>query len=159
MLKQKGSFTVRDGDSDLTELGSRLRSLPAGDYDWFVYNRARNRVLPQLKYLCGVVLKAISDALEDRPPVSALYRYYENLFAPERETTIDGKVYVYRDLKSCKAIEMDVVTDKVIHHAQEKWGIRIPTIEESRQAEAVELYADAYSETWRDFDFNRLHNI
>lgn len=44
---------------------------------------------------------------------------------------------------------MDDVIEKIIHHAATHWNIRIPTKDEVRDAEAKELYADAYAEMWK----------
>lgn len=149
MIKAKGAVVVQDNNAYYQELIDSLDRLPNGSYDVFVYDKSRNRSLPQLKYLFGVVLKTISEGLPDHPPVDALYRYFEEVYAPIHSCKILGEEYKYFDLKNDKSIEMDDVIEKIIHHAATHWNIRIPTKDEVRDAEAKELYADAYAEMWK----------
>lgn len=149
MIKAKGAVVVQDNNADYQELIDSLDKLPNGSYDVFIYDKSRNRSLPQLKYLFGVVLKTISEGLSDHPPVDALYRYFEEVYAPIHSCKILGEEYEYFDLKNDKSIEMDDVIEKIIHHAATQWNIRIPTKDEVRDAEAKELYADAYAEMWK----------
>lgn len=149
MIKAKGVVVVQDGNADTQELMGLLDRLSNGSYDVFVYDKSRNRSLPQLKYLFGVVLKTISEGLPDHPPVDALYRYFEEVYAPIHSCKIQGEKYEYFDLKNDKSIEMDDVIEKIIHHAATQWNITIPTKDEVRDAEAKELYADAYAEMWK----------
>lgn len=149
MIKAKGAVVVQDNNADYQELIDSLDKLPNGSYDVFIYDKSRNRSLPQLKYLFGVVLKTISEGLPGHPPVDALYRYFEEVYAPIHSCKILGQEYEYFDLKNDKSIEMDDVIEKIIHHAATQWNIRIPTKDEVRDAEAKELYADAYAEMWK----------
>lgn len=149
MIKIKGIVTVREGDADTHELDS-LDNLPDGEYGFLIFDKQKNRSLPQLKYLFGVVLRTISDGLPDHPPVDALYRYFEEVYAPIHTCTIEGEKYEYFDLKNDKSIEMDDVIEKIIHHAATQWNIKIPTREEIKAAEARELYAEAYAEMWKN---------
>lgn len=159
MIKIKGVVTVQDGNADSQELIDSLDNLKDGKYDFFIYDNNRNRSLPQLKYLFGVVLRTISDGLPDHPPVDALYRYFEEVYAPIHSCKIQGEIYEYFDLKNEKSIEMDDVIEKIIHHAATQWNITVPTREEIRDAEATELYADAYAEMWKSLSHKLQHNI
>lgn len=149
MIKWKGVITIQEGNADLQELTDSLDRLPDGKYDFFIYDTQKNRSLPQLKYLFGVVLKTISNGLPDHPSVDALYRYFEEIYVPVHTCEIQGERYEYFDLKNDKSIEMDDVIEKIIHHAATQWSIPIPTRDEVRDAEAKELYADAYAEMWK----------
>lgn len=149
MIKIKGVVEVQDNNAGFKELVDLLDNLPNGEYEYLIYDKLKNRSLPQLKYLFGVVLKTISNGLPDHPPVDALYRYFEEVYAPIHTCKIQGEKYEYFDLKNEKSIEMDDVIERIIHHAATQWNITIPTKEEIREAEAKELYIDAYAEMWK----------
>lgn len=149
MIKIKGVVEVQDNNAGFKELVDLLDNLPNGEYEYLIYDKLKNRSLPQLKYLFGVVLKTISNGLPDHPPVDALYRYFEEVYAPIHTCKIQGEKYEYFDLKNEKSIEMDDVIERIIHHAATQWNIKIPTKEEIREAEARELYIDAYAEMWK----------
>ena len=149
MIKIKGVVEVQDNNAGFKELVDLLDNLPNGEYEYLIYDKLKNRSLPQLKYLFGVVLKTISNGLPDHPPVDALYRYFEEVYAPIHTCEIQGERYEYFDLKNEKSIEMDDVIERIIHHAATQWNITIPTKEEIREAEARELYVDAYAEMWK----------
>jgi hypothetical protein len=149
MIKIKGVVEVQDNNAGFKELVDLLDNLPNGEYEYLIYDKLKNRSLPQLKYLFGVVLKTISNGLPDHPPVDALYRYFEEVYAPIHTCKIQGEKYEYFDLKNEKSIEMDDVIERIIHHAATQWNITIPTKEEIREAEARELYIDAYAEMWK----------
>ena len=104
-----------------------------------------------MKYLNGVVLKRISEELPEHPGISALYRYFEELYAPILKDEIDGETYEYFDLKSAKSSEMNEVIEKIIHHAKTKWNIEIITRDELKLPSASEPYADAYASQWKDY--------
>lgn len=125
------------------------RGLPDGNYNYLIFDNKRNRPLPQLKYLFGVVLKSISDALPGHPPVDALYRYFEEAFAPIHSCIICGEKFEYFDLKSETSTEVDDVIQRIIHHAKTQLGIEIPDKESMKMPEAKELYTDAYAEIWK----------
>lgn len=149
MIKYKGTFEVHEEGAQLQEPYDFLDSLPVGEYQILVYDMKKNRSLPQLKYLFGVVLRLISQELPSKPPINILYRYFETIYAPLRSYTIEGRNYEYRDLKNEKAIEVDNVIQRIIHHAKTKWGIEIPDRDLLKTPEAVELYTEANEELWR----------
>ena len=149
MIKIKGVVEVQDNNAGFKELVDLLDNLPNGEYEYLIYDKLKNRSLPQLKYLFGVVLKTISKGLPEHPHVDALYRYFEEVYAPIHTCEIQGERYEYFDLKNEKSIEMDDVIERIIHHAATQWNITIPTKEEIREAEARELYVDAYAEMWK----------
>jgi hypothetical protein len=150
MIKKKGVIEVHNDNADKKELLDSVDSLPDGDYEYLIYDRQKNRNLPQLKYLCGVALKTISDELPGHPPVNALYRYFEELYAPIRTVIIKGEKYEYFDLKTEKSIEMNGVIEKIIHHAASQWEITVPSPDDMRAPEAREAYMDAYTDTWKN---------
>ena len=69
MIKKKGRVEVLCGEADTEELLDSLENLPDGEYKFLIYDEAKNRSLPQLKYLFGIVLKQISDALPEHPKI------------------------------------------------------------------------------------------
>jgi hypothetical protein len=154
MIKKKGLINIYDDGADTNKLLDDVDTLPNGEYSYYILDNKKNRALPQLKYLFGVVLKTISDKLDEHPSVDALYRYYEQKFAPTQCCIIDGAKFEYFDLKNTKAIEMNEVIEKIIHHATSQWGIVIPTLEEMKEAEAKEGYIGAYTEMWKNY-FNQ----
>lgn len=149
MIKKKGIINVYEGSADINELQGAVDSLPDGEFGFLIYDNSKNRSLPQLKYLFGVVLKTISEKLDSHPTPGALYRYFEEVYAPIHKSNIQGEEFEYFDLKNEKSIELDSVIEMIIQHAADQWGITIPTREEIREAQACEPYAEAYAETWK----------
>lgn len=158
MIKAKGSIHMASGSPiEQEEFEHALAKLKDGKYDYYIFDDNANRILPQLKYLNGVVLKTISDQLPTHPPIGALYRYFEKEYAPLHICNINGQRFTYKDLKTEPSTEVSDVIESIIHHAQSEYGIKIPTMEDMKQAEAKELYAGAYQEDWRDY-FNTSQN-
>lgn len=149
MIKKRGAFSIHKEGSDLGELQDSVGNLPDGDYEFLIYDKFKNRSLPQLKYLFGVVLKTISDELPEHPPVDALYRWFEQVYAPLHSCIIEGETFEYVDLKNENSVEMDYVIQRIIHHAHKEWGIKIPDRDMMKAPEARGLYADAYAEVWK----------
>ena len=151
MIKQKGIIQIEDGCPNIAELKQSIAKLKNGNYEFYILDDMQNRVLPHLKYLNGVVLKTISENLPDHPDVGALYRYYEQKFAPEHTCDLLGDKFTYKDLKTEPAVEVIDVINRIIHHALTELGIRVPTLEDMKKAEAKELYVGAYAEIWKDY--------
>ena len=149
MIKSKGIINVYGGDADKHELLDSVSKLKDGEYGYLLFDKEQNKALPHLKYLFGIVLKHISNELPDHPPVNALYRYFEEIYAPLNTCNIHGKEYDYFDLKNEKSIEVNEVIEKIIHHAQAEWGISgIPSKDELKAPEAKEPYLGAYASQW-----------
>lgn len=153
-IRSKGIITINDGDADLDEFKESLYDLSDGEYGFLIFDKEKNKALPQLKYLNGVVLKKISDELPGHPSVSALYRYFEELYAPILKDEIDGETYEYFDLKGAKSSEMNEVIEKIIRHAKDKWDIEVITRDELKLPSASQPYADAYANQWKDYSRN-----
>lgn len=111
-IKTKGIISIIDGEPSLNEFNENLTKLPDGEYGFMLFDKEKNKVLPQLKYLNGIVLKKISDEHPDHPSVSALYRYFEELYAPILSCELDNETYEYFDLKRAKSSEMNDVIEK-----------------------------------------------
>ena len=145
MIKGKGGIRKIDGmlhDEDLRRACEKLQD--GIEYDFLIVDHKRNRNLPSLSYLFSVVLKYLSDTLPDHPDTKALYRYFEELFAPQHTCTIRGKRFVYQDLKSEKIIDVDNFIERVVKYSRENWNIVIPDKEELREQQNRELYSQAY---------------
>ena len=152
MIVRKGTLEVHEDGVHIEEMLKFVDGLPTGKYDYLLVDDKKNRSLPQLKYLFGVVLKTISREHPDHPPVIALYRYFEDMYASMHTCIIDGERFEYLDLKNEKSTEVDDVIQKIIHYAENSWNIKVPTKEELKTAEAKALYADAYMDVWKDFN-------
>ena len=152
MIRSKGMIEVQEGHADIDELLDSVDDLPNGKYGYLLFDKKKNRSLPQLKFLFGYLLKTISEELEGHPEPEALYRYFEEIYAPIHTCKIPGesKDYEYFDLKNEPAAEMDFVIEKIIHHAMSNWNIDLLSRDRLKAAEAQELYAGAYSETWKN---------
>ena len=149
MLHGQSRLIVQDGKACTEATNLVFDELPDGDYTVLVFDEAKNRSLPQLKYLFGVVLKRISDQLPSHPPVDALYRYFEELYAPIHVCDLpDGTKYEYFNLKNEKASEMNEVIESIIHHANTEWSIKVESKDATKLPEAKELWAGAYTEQW-----------
>lgn len=152
MIRAKGIIEVREGCADTDELLDSVDELPNGEYGYLLFDKKKNRSLPQLKFLFGYVLKTLSEELEGHPEPKALYRYFEEIYAPIHSCKIPGedKEYTYFDLKNEKATEMDFVIEKIIHHAMSEWKIDLLSRDRLKAAEAQEAFAGAYAETWEN---------
>jgi hypothetical protein len=152
MIRAKGIIEVREGYADTDELLDSVDELPNGEYGYLLFDKKKNRSLPQLKFLFGYLLKTISEQLEGHPSSEALYRYFEELYAPIHSCNIPGEkeVYEYFDLKNEPAAEMDIVIEKIIHHAMNEWNIDVMSRDLLKTAEAQEAYAGAYADTWKN---------
>lgn len=158
MIKRQGSFEIHNNEAFPRTLRVQVENLPEGEYKYLILDDKKNPVLPQLKYLFGVVLKTISDELPSHPPVNALYRYFEEVYAPLRICEIEGERYEYFDLKNEKSVEVNNVINDIVHHATSQWRITIPERDSLKSAEATELYADAYLEAWKNtLNSNIIH--
>lgn len=151
MILGKGIITVRDSDAETQELEDDVGKLKDGEYGYLIFDKEQNKALPQLKYLFGIVLKSISNALPEHPTVNALYRYFEEIYAPLHTCNIAGEQFDYFDLKSDPSIEMNEVIEKIIHHAKEEWGINVITKDELKSSEAKAPYTEAYANQWIDY--------
>lgn len=153
MIRSKGIVEVHEGYADTSELEEAVDILPYGEYGYLLFDKNKNRSLPQLKFLFGYLLKTLSEELEGNPDPEALYSYFEELYAPIHRCKIPGEanVFEYFDLKNEPATEMDYVIEKIIHHAKTEWGIDLLSREGIKAAEAAELYAGAYADTWKNY--------
>lgn len=153
MIRAKGIIEVREGYADTNELLDSVDELPNGEYGYLLFDKKKNRSLPQLKFLFGYLLKQLSEELPEHPNPEALYRYFEELYAPIHSCNIPGEkeVYEYFDLKNESATEMDYVINKIIHHAMEEWNIDLMSRDALKSAEAQEAYAGAYADTWKNY--------
>ena len=155
MIKAKGVIEVHEGHADTDELLDSVDLLPNGEYGYLLFDKQKNRSLPQLKFLFGYLLKTISEKLEGHPEPEALYRYFEDLYAPIHTCKIPKEVstYEYFDLKNESAAEIDFVIEKIIYHAKTEWGINdLLTRDELKASEAQEAYVGAYADTWKNYN-------
>lgn len=149
MLYSQSRLIKQDNEAMTQELSLAIDNLKDGDYTVLIMDETKNRSLPQLKYLFGVVLKTISEKLPTHPPVDALYRYFEELYAPIHVCNLPGdEEYEYFNLKNEKASEMNEVIERIIHHCNTEWGIEIMPKDQTKNPEAKELWAGAYTEQW-----------
>ena len=149
MLHGQARLIVQDGKACTEATHLAIEELSDGDYTVLIFDDTKNRSLPQLKYLFGVVLKEISEKLPTHPPVDALYRYFEENYSPIHTCDLPGdEKFEYFSLKNEKASEVNEVIEKIIHHVSTEWGIKIASKDAVKQPEAKELWAGAYTEQW-----------
>lgn len=149
MLYGEAHLIVQDGKVANEAANLAFGKLKDGDYRLLILDETKNRSLPQLKYLFGVVLKTISEKLPTHPPVDALYRYFEEVYAPIRTCDLPGgEKFDYFSLKNEKASEMNDVIERIVRHVRTEWGIEITPRDAIREPEAKELWAGAYTEQW-----------
>ena len=145
MIKGQGKFRKIDGNLCKHELDASLPKLHDGaSFKLLIVEEKPNRVLPQLTYLFSVLLKVISDQLPGHPPTEALYRYFEDEFAPLHTCKINGEVYEYTDLKREKSVDVGKFIETVTEFARNEWHLDIPENKELRKSENAELYSQAY---------------
>lgn len=145
MIKGKGKIIKVAGHTVMDEFLSACNKLPDGkEYLFVICDETKNKNLPYLSYLFSVVLKYLSDALPDHPSATALYKFFEGLFAPVHTSEINGKQFQYCELKSEKARDVNNIIEKIVEYAQNEWGIEVPRNEDLKDPELRELHSQAY---------------
>ena len=151
-----------DGTLYDKELSDALAKLPDNaDYEFLIVDKKRNRNLPCVSYLFSVVLSQIAEQLPEHPATEALYRYFEEMFAPRHSVKINGKEYFYFDLKREKTLIIDKVTESIVDFVQKNWNLTISSKEEMQDSQNSEYYSLAYKEqavSWAKF-FSHKNNI
>ena len=155
MIKGRGRIQKIGGILKEQELKAAVEKLPDNqEYDFLIYDHKVNRLLPHLNYLFSVVLKQISEQLPDHPSTTALYKYFEEIFAPEHICTINGKEYSYFDLKNEKSTDFGKVVENIAEYAQKRWNITVTTNEELKRPECRDFFVKAYANLeidWNSF--------
>ena len=145
MIKGKGKLMKVAGHVIADAFKEACKNLPDNDdYIFVICDDKKNRNLPFLTYLFSVVLKYLSDALPDHPNTTALYKYFEDMFAPIHTVEINGEQFEYCDLKSEKSSDVNDVIEKIVEYALKEWGIEVPRQDDLKDPEMRELYSQAY---------------
>ena len=133
------------GHTVIDEFKKACEKLPDNDnYLFVICDDTRNMNLPYLSYFFSVVLKYISDSLPDHPSTTALYKYFEDMFAPIHTVKINNRQFRYCELKSEKASDVNDVIEKVVEYALKEWGIGVPGQEDLKDPEMRELHSQVY---------------
>lgn len=144
MIK-KGKFQKFDGKLVADELKSVCNKLPDNkEYIFVIADFGKARNLPYTTYLFSVVLTYLSKNLSDHPTPIALYKFFEDMYAPIHTCTINGKQFEYCELKSEKSIDVNNFIERVVEYASKEWGIEVPRNETMAKPEYRELYSQAY---------------
>lgn len=145
-------------DSSFDNFGDRIEELlQDGDYAVFVCNKEKNKSLSQIKYLFGIVLRAISDHIGgEQYPVNDLYRYYEAKFAPIKVISINGEEFPTQSIKDASQKELGVIIEQIIEDAERELGVTFPERKEVSSASCQELFVGAYASQWTDYNTNKI---
>lgn len=145
MIRGKGKLTKVAGNCFCDEFTSACEKLPDGeDYLFVITDNTKNRALPALTYLFSVVLTYVANSLSEKPSTTALYKYFEDMFAPIHTSVINGKTFEYVELKSEKVSDINDVTERIIEYVSQEWGIEVPRNETMKDPRLRELYSQAY---------------
>lgn len=145
MIRGKGKIVKVAGHTFMDDINNVCEKLPDNDeYLFCIVDNRKNRNLPFLSYFFSVVLSYISFSLPDKPNTTALYKYFEAMFAPVHSVEINGERFQYRELKSEKAVDVNNVIEKVVEYAREEWGIEVPREGLMKEPDLRELYSQAY---------------
>lgn len=159
MIKGKGKLRKVAGHTFDDEFKQACKKLPDGDdYLFVICDNTKNKNIPYLSYFFSVVLKYISDSLPDHPGTTALYKYFEDMFAPVHAVEINGEQFEYCELKSEKASDVNNIIEKVVEYALKEWGIEVPRQEEMKDPKVRELHSQAYlnqEADWSNFISSR----
>lgn len=154
MIK-KGKFRKFNGQIIGDELTTACDNLSDNkEYLFVIADDKKNRNLPCLSYLFSVVLKYLSDTLSDHPSTTALYKFFEDMYAPLHRCTVNGEQFEYCELKSEKSIDVNNFIERVVEYASKNWGIEVPRNELLAKPENRELYSQAYLK--QDIDWNSV---
>ena len=152
MIKGQGKFRKIAGNLFKHELDEALEKLPDGEsFRFLIVDDKPNRVIPHLTYLFSVLLKVISDQLPEHPSTEALYRYFEDEFAPLHTCVINGERYEYCDLKREKSVDVGIFIEKVTDYVRKEWHLEIPERMELKHPENADIYSQAYLEQQVDW--------
>ena len=144
MIK-KGKFSKFNGKLIADELKQACDKLPDNnDYIFAIADSGKVRKLSPITYLFSVVLTYLSETLQDHPKPVAIYKYFEDMFAPIHTCTINGEQFDYCELKSEKSIDVNNFIERVVEYAQNEWGVEVPRNETMAKPENRELYSQAY---------------
>ena len=159
MIKGKGKLIKVAGHTVFDEFKDCCAKLPDNDdYLFVICDNTKNRNLPYLSYFFSVVLKYISDSLPDHPSTTALYKFFEDMFAPIHTSEINGIKFEYCELKSEKASDVNNIIEKVVEYASKEGGIEVPRQEDLKDPELRELHSQAYLKQevdWSNFISSR----
>lgn len=159
MIKGKGKLIKVAGHVVYDEFKKACEKLPDNDdYLFVICDNNKNRNLPYLSYFFSVVLSYLSSALPDHPSTTALYKFFEDMFAPIHTSEINGEQFQYCDLKSEKQSDVNEVIEKVVEYALKEWGIEVPRQEDLKDPEIRELHSQAYLKQevdWSNFISSR----
>lgn len=145
MIRGKGKLMKVAGHTVIDEFKNACEKLPDNnDYLFVICDDKKNRNLPFLSYLFSVVLKFISDSLPDHPGTTALYRYFEDMFAPIHTVKINNEQFQYCDLKTEKSSDVNDVIERIVEYALKEWGIEVPRNEDLKDPGLRELHSQAY---------------
>ena len=133
------------GHTVIDEFNRACEKLPDNnDYLFVICDDKKNKNLPYLSYLFSVVLKYISDSLPDHPGTTALYKYFEDMFAPIHTVRINNEQFQYCELKSEKASDVNDIIERIVEYALKEWGIEVPRQEDLKDPAIRELHSQAY---------------
>lgn len=79
MIRAKGIIQVHNGYADTDELLDSVDELPDGEFGYLLFDKQKNRSLPQLKFLFGYLLKTLSEEFRGIPvqkPYTAILRRF-----------------------------------------------------------------------------------
>ena len=145
IMIKKGKFRKFNGKLMADELNSVCDRLADNqEYVFAIADFGKAKNLPYTTYLFSVVLTYLSQTLPDHPSTIALYKYFEDMYAPIHTCTINGEQFEYCELKSEKSIDVNNFIERVIEYAQNEWGIEVPRNETMAKPENRELYSQAY---------------
>lgn len=145
MIKGRGEIRKTCGELFDKELREACEKLPDNQkYQFLIVDEKKNRTLPYTQYLFSVVLRYLSGVLPDHPSPIALYKYFEDMYAPVHTCTINGEQFDYCELKSEKASDVNNFIERVVEYALNEWGIEIPRRESLSDPENREFYSQAY---------------
>lgn len=145
MIKGKGKMRKVCGVLYDEELRVKCLKLPDNrNYSFLIVDDMKNKSLPHTTYLFSVVLRCMSEQLPDHPSTIALYKFFEDMFAPIHTCTINGEQFSYCELKSEKVVDINNFIEKVVEYASVKWGVEIPRNGDLAKPEYREFYSQAY---------------
>ena len=144
MIRGKGKLIKVAGNTVYNELKDVCSKLPDNEYLFVICDNTKNRNLPYLSYFFSVVLKYISDSLPDHPSTTALYKFFEDMYAPIHTVKINGEQFEYCELKSEKSVDVNNIIEKVVEYALNEWGIEVPRNEDLKDPALRELHSQAY---------------
>lgn len=149
MLRLRATFEKINGKV-LFDGPDPFKKLKDGEYSFLCFDQSANRELPIKKYLFGVLLPQVQSQLTQRLSIDQLFEYFVHTLVKGQSVQVDMEWVEYKSMRTASKEQWIEFVDNIKNYVKQKWNIDIIESEEVCKSEAVELWANAYTEQWKN---------